>query len=342
MPTEHPGLAAAMQRLGGAAMVDLYELDTSPIYRVHGVDTPGGQVYRWTSGAIDVSVTGRLAASTNTTTVLTLDRLVSLQTGRTYRVVVALDANTASDAMEIASTATVSIANPDGPGNISVTRLTLDGALPSAPSAAFEYVVFGVSTVRFGGTEYLPMPIEAVGFEWAGTGKLPRPKLRVSNVGRIPAALVIANGGLEGAEVRRIRTFREFLDDGETPDPTAIMGPEMYVIDRKSTHNKQLVEFELASPMDHQGLRLPRRAMLRDTCDFTYRRWVTQTGGTTGFVMGTCPYAGAFYYKADDTGTMTQSEDVCSQKLSGCILRFGASAPLPFGGFPGLGVGGSR
>jgi lambda family phage minor tail protein L len=218
----------------------------------------------------------------------------------------------------------------------------LSQPLSAVPAAGAPYTFFGTNGVKFGGTEYVPMPIEATGFEWAGTGKLPRPKLRVSNVGGFAGALVIANRDLLGAKVTRIRTFREFLDDGESPDPSGFMEPDIFLVERKSVHRKALIEFELAPAMEQQGLKLPRRIMLRDTCGYTYRQWATDTNNVTGFIPGTCPYAGSTYFKIDDTSTVSADEDVCGYRQTSCALRFGAAANLPFNAFPGISIGGVR
>ena len=46
----------------------------------------------------------------------------------------------------------------------------------------------------FGGKSYVPVAFEAEGFEWAGEGSLPRPKIRISNVNKILLASVISFG----------------------------------------------------------------------------------------------------------------------------------------------------
>ena len=47
-----------------------------------------------------------------------------------------------------------------------------------------------------------------------------------------------------------------------TPDPTATFDEQIFVIDRKSTENRDIVEFELAATYDIQGVRLPKRQVL--------------------------------------------------------------------------------
>ena len=50
-----------------------------------------------------------------------------------------------------------------------------------------------------------------------------------------------------------------------TPDPTAEFPREIYKIDRKSTENRDIVQFELAAPFDLAGVRSPKRICTRDS-----------------------------------------------------------------------------
>lgn len=330
----------AAQHLDGEMFVELYELDTTPLFTVNGVATPGGQVYRWCSGIIDIRTDGILPpAVTQTDTVITLDRLLPLVSGRAYQISVdLLDGNTPSPMM-VSSFTTASIPNPYGAGSVTISVLTLAVPLAAVPVAGAAWTLIGTNAVRFRGNDYVPMPIEVVGYEWAGTGKLPRPKLKISNIGNFAAALVIAYGDLARATLTRIRTFRRFLDDGDDADPTAFFEPDIFVIDRKSAHHKDFIEFELAAALDQQGLRLPRRIMLRDTCGYVYRQWATSAlTMTTGFVQGTCPYAGSAYFTADDVATIDPASDKCGLRQSSCLARFGTTAPLPFNAFPGISI----
>ena len=146
----------------------------------------------------------------------------------------------------------------------------------------------------FDSVEYTRMPIEASGFEFNGK-QLPRPRLRISNIlGTFTTILLTLPQGLEGAKVTRIRTLERYIDhinfdigdilledDSEllqendslvsqessdnphgTPDPTATFPNEVYFIDRKSTENRDIIEFELAASFDLQGVRLPKRQVL--------------------------------------------------------------------------------
>ena len=131
--------------------------------------------------------------------------------------------------------------------------------------------------IIWAGNSYQRFPIQAEGFAFK-KGQLPRPTLTVSNaLGTITAILLSVNtttagNDLTGATVTRIRTLAKFLDavnfPGDinpygTPDPTAEFPQEIYKIDRKSTENRDVVQFELASVFDLAGIRAPQRQCTR-------------------------------------------------------------------------------
>jgi phage-related protein len=207
------------------------------------------------------------------------------------------------------------------------------------------------------GNSYLKFPIEADGFEYSGQGTLPRPKIRVSNIfGTVTAIILSLPVGLEGAKVTRIRTLAKYLDaanypvsgdvllledndillleDGDsilleptnpTEDTSAEFPREIYYIDRKSSENRNLVEFELAASFDIAGVRAPKRQCIANLCPWTYR-------------SAECSYTGTNYFDAADQPVLSVSGDVCGKRLNSCHLRFGQNAELPFGGFPGVGT----
>ena len=184
------------------------------------------------------------------------------------------------------------------PSNIvELFQLQLDTTIHGADTTY--YFHNGVSennngNLIFDSVEYTRMPIEASGFEFNGK-QLPRPKLRISNIlGTFTTILLTLPQGLEGAKVTRIRTLERYIDhinfdigdilledDSEllqendslvsqessdnphgTPDATATFPNEVYFIDRKSTENRDIIEFELAASFDLQGVRLPKRQVL--------------------------------------------------------------------------------
>src|ERR1035437_6256655 len=64
-------------------------------------------------------------------------------------------------------------------------------------------------SIVFNGNTYVPIPIEAAGFEINSTGSLPTPTLKVLNIPELQAG-VISMKDLVGAVLYRIRTFKTF------------------------------------------------------------------------------------------------------------------------------------
>jgi len=131
--------------------------------------------------------------------------------------------------------------------------------------------------IIFASNSYLRFPIEATGFAYQ-RGQLPRPKVTISNAtGLISSILasvnqVTAGNDLTGATFTRIRTMARFLDAVNfpgntnplgTPDPTAEFKRQIFIVDRKSAENREVVEFELAASTDMAGVRAPKRQCTR-------------------------------------------------------------------------------
>ena len=134
------------------------------------------------------------------------------------------------------------------------------------------------ASIIWQGNTYDKFPIAAEGFEYSGRGTLPRPTITVSNVlGTITALMSTVNAttpfnDLQGAKFVRIRTLSRFLDAANfpsnqnpfgTPDSTAELPQEIYFIDRKTIETREVVQFELVSALDLQGIRAPKRQVTK-------------------------------------------------------------------------------
>lgn len=189
------------------------------------------------------------------------------------------------------------------------------------------------NNVVWQGNTYTAFPIQASGFEWSGRGTLPTPKLLASDASGAIGALCRQFADLVGAKVTRKRTLAKYLDAvnfpggvNATADPTAEFPDDVYTVFRKARERpRQFVEFELSPAFNVQGVRLPRRQVLANICSWRYR-------------SAECGYTGGPVAKADDTATADPQLDVCGLRLTSCKLRFGATAELPFGGFPSAGL----
>jgi lambda family phage minor tail protein L len=190
-----------------------------------------------------------------------------------------------------------------------------------------------------GGQEYVvpAAPIMAEGFEKSGQGAPARPKLKIANGGNAASALLAQYNDLTGAVLRRIRTFDCFLDSGDSPDPDQILSPDVYIVSRKSGQNRVFVEFELRAGVDLDGVRIPKRQLVR-SCQWRYRRPDPDNPGAFLYndTSAACPYTGDASFDVFDQPCDAGS-DRCSKQLSGCRKRFGQTAVLPFGGFPAAG-----
>jgi lambda family phage minor tail protein L len=178
------------------------------------------------------------------------------------------------------------------------------------------------------GQTYVRYPIEATGFEWKAQGPQPRPKLAASNATAIMSALCYLYHDLVGARVIRKRTLARFLDAANFPGGNPTANPDehfpddIFFVNQKTREDKEVVEFELATPFDVEGVQLPRRQVIRNSCPWRYRG-------------DGCGYAGGPVADANDNPTSDPNADVCGKRLSSCRMRFGYAGWLPFGAFPG-------
>ena len=185
--------------------------------------------------------------------------------------------------------------------------------------------------VVFNGNTYTRIPVKADGFEFTNTGTLPRPTLTISNLdGTMTTLLLLVNAttagnDLGGAEVRRIRTLKKFLDGESTADPNAKFPDERWYVDRKANESRDSVTFELASKFDLAGQKLPKRQIVANVCQWVYR-------------SSECSYTGSNYFDVNGNTVSTLAADVCGKRVESCKLRFGNNGELPFGSFPGAGL----
>lgn len=218
-----------------------------------------------------------------------------------------------------------------------------------APSAIIELFVLdatsaGGSVLRFHGgvnelgtdvvwqgNTYSRMPIEADGFDQRGSGTIPRPTIKVANIGGLVAAEAKASADFVGCAFTRKRTFARFLDavnfaaGNPEADPNQYFPDEIYFVDRKSNENPVYIEFELAAAIDLPGTQLPRAQVIQSTCTWIYR-------------SAECGYVGTSYFDQADNPVGTAAQDVCGKRLSSCKARPWPDGVINFGGFPGAGL----
>jgi len=217
---------------------------------------------------------------------------------------------------------------------IELFELQLDSTLHGASTTYYWHNGVNAAVtgnIIFASNTYVRLPVEATGFDYTSSGSLPRPTLRISNLfSDMTTLLLLVNAttpgnDLGGATVRRIRTLKKFLDGEAAADPNARFPTEIWYVDRKSNENRDLVEFELASKFDLAGVMLPQRQIIANVCQWKYRG-------------AECGYTGSNYWNVNDQSVGTLAADVCGKRVESCKLRFGATAELPFGSYPGAGL----
>lgn len=190
-----------------------------------------------------------------------------------------------------------------------------------------------IGPIKWRGNSYQPRPVNVSGIEVTADGQIPRPKIEMSNVLGFGSQLCRDYNDLVGATVTRWMTYARFLDDGITPDENAYGPVQQFTIDQKVNHDNLVIEWEMASVLDQQGMVLPARQVIRDGCQLSYRVW---NGSAFIYSSGGCPYTGGNYFEQNGDATVDPVLDQCSQNSAGCKLRF-PTGPIPFGGFPSAG-----
>jgi lambda family phage minor tail protein L len=214
-----------------------------------------------------------------------------------------------------------------------ITLYQLDTSYMNGPIHYFTSASDFDTVIVWGGNQYFPLPIDAQGFEMTSKGASPNPTISLSNLYGAGNALLSTYNGLVGAQVTRLVTLRRFLDDGSSPDPNAYITRDVFVVAQKTSHDAGQITFKLASRMDQEGAQIPRRQILRDVCQHSYRFW---NGNAFDYSKATCPYTGSSAWDPLDQVT-DWPHDQCSRSMNGCTLRFGRWSALPARFFPGVG-----
>lgn len=232
----------------------------------------------------------------------------------------------------------VSVSQSPNPGEL-VSLFRLDASSAGGQVYYFCQGATGGVPVTFSGATYTPIDIEFQGMEINAGGVLPTPTMQISNTNGYIQDLVNTYGDIIGCELRRVRTFKRFLDGQPEADPSAFIGPDVFRIEQKTNENAVFIEWSLSAAIDQEGKMLPGRVVLRDTCVKRYRSFdpTNPSADGLGFVYSTinpCPYTGAPCFDIKGNA-VTADKDLCGRQQSDCKLRFGSDQPLPFGAFPG-------
>ena len=125
--------------------------------------------------------------------------------------------------------------------------------------------------IQWKGNIYEPLPIISTGYEKSTSGQIAQPSLTVANVLGTFSELIKDYEDMVGAKVTRRRTLGKYLDGESNADPLQEFPIDIYYIERKSQENALTITWELASILDLEGLKLPRRIITQNLCLWRYR-----------------------------------------------------------------------
>jgi len=157
----------------------------------------------------------------------------------------------------------------------------------------FHSGVISTDPLIFDGKPFFPLPVDASGFEKRSDGQLSRPILVFANPDGLITDILKGRKDLVGKTFIRKRVFLKFLDSVNfpnnfnpfaIPDPDARYENEVFIINRKTEENKFYIEFELASPLEMEDVKLPTRVMLSNYCPWKYRGLGCRYGQRSDFL----------------------------------------------------------
>jgi len=124
-------------------------------------------------------------------------------------------------------------------------------------------VTNNLTSIQFGGHTWSPIPIKIEGLSNNANEAPSQPTLTISNITLELVGPIIALRDLVGAKLIRYRTFERFLATGSSPDSTALLPKDVYIIMKKVVQNNVNIQWQLASTLDKPSLKIPRRLFLK-------------------------------------------------------------------------------
>ena len=179
--------------------------------------------------------------------------------------------------------------------------------------------------------EYIAIPIQVEGIEVSSAGASSRPTLSVANIPILSRSIsnnsdgvddeadildILTSEGITNNEdllnskvvIRRTLLSKTYTESDSNPTAAPIEFPsQTYIIDRVSAENNIVVQFELASPLDIEGVMLPNRAVIGKYCPWKYQGHFLPNSAGVSSRDGGCTWAinsnGRFFDKDDNVIT---------------------------------------
>ena len=178
--------------------------------------------------------------------------------------------------------------------------------------------------VIFNGVAYTAVPVS---FSWTGLtaeGAVPGSRLIVSDESGYLGGLIDSLGGFIGSVLTVRRTWKAYLDNQVTSDPTQVIGNLKLIINQRTTQYQVNIEFDCIGGMDFQRQTLPGRGYYR-RCQWHLR--------TLDFDDGRCQARLDVNYNLAGQATANGTRE-CRHDLTQCKQYHGHTRR--FGGFPGV------
>ena len=143
--------------------------------------------------------------------------------------------------------------------------------------------------------EYVAIPITIEGIEFSSAGASNRPTLSIANIPILSRSISNNSDGVDDEEnildilnsegitnnedllnskivVRRTLVSKTYTSSDSAPSSSPVEFPsQTYVIDRVAAENNVIVQFELATPLDIEGVLLPNRVVIGKYCPWKYQ-----------------------------------------------------------------------
>lgn len=135
---------------------------------------------------------------------------------------------------------------------------------------------------------YVSLPLNFTGFEHKSDGAYARPRVTFANVLQTFENSIVSNDDLIGNKIIRRKTLLKYTGTGGSGTPTEFP-KQVFLIDRIEAANAQLVTFELSTPFDLAGVRVPNRYAIPNTCAWRYQGASTISAVSNG--VGGCTWS---------------------------------------------------
>ena len=134
--------------------------------------------------------------------------------------------------------------------------------------------------IQFGGNTYSAFPMEVTGIETTSEGAQNRPTLSIANVNsllRSDSEIPLNNAeDILGSRLTVRTTLSKYITLGSVSSPANAyeFKKSTYIVDRLTSKSQLVLVFELASPFDLAGARIPSRQVTGKYCPWYYKGYV--------------------------------------------------------------------